>query len=177
MLLVRTSIHAAHVGEIAGNATGAKILVPPERIPQSVTWKEGAPSPCESPRPLSAPSLSRPHTVCFLGPVSPPSSSFLVQLACPSSVKPSLTHTPSHRVCRPMPAPALAWSCLRSGPGLIRPRTPALSGTQGMFTNRVLDSCLLGLRLDPNHEGRSSEPTRSGRTQWLSSCSPSLKKS
>lgn len=106
-----------------------------------------------------------------------PCSSFLVQLACPSSVKPSLTHTPSHRVCRPMPAPALAWSCLRSGPGLIRPRTPALSGTQGMFTNRVLDSCLLGLRLDPNHEGRSSEPARSGRIQWLSSCSPSLKKS
>lgn len=168
MLLVRTSIHAAHVEEIAGNATGAKILVRPERIPQSVIWKEGAPSPCQSPRPLPAPSCHGLIQSVSSAPVSPPSRTMLIfpGPACLSFLCEALLLLPlpySHT----LPSRLLPYACTHSG----------LSGTRGMFANRVLDSCLPGLRLVPNHEGRSSEPARSGRTQWLSSCSLSLKKS
>lgn len=69
-LLVRTSIHAAHAEEIAGNATEAKILVPLERIPQSVIYMERG-------RSLALP-VSLPPSCSFIqsvssAPVSPPS--------------------------------------------------------------------------------------------------------
>lgn len=66
-------------------------------------------------------------------------------------------------------------SPLRPGPGAGLAQMQ--SGARGLFADGALDFCPPGLRLGPSHEGRSLEPARPGQTQWLSSCSPLLKKS
>ena len=159
--------------ETAGDAAGANI---PGQSPQPVVWQKVllhlAPL-CHPP----APSCHQPLTGCSRCPWSLHLAG--CSLAAPSSVQ------------LPVPSPVLLYLqsprmvfvalCLRP-PGLELPEgrawcSPDLDAEWylGMFADRGLDACLLGLRLIPNDEGRSSEPARPRGTQGLSNCSPLVK--
>lgn len=134
-------MYAAPEEETAGNVAGANILVPPGHRP----WCDKKALHHLAVLPthfllLPAPSgwFLCPRSLHLAGTCS----AFLVQIALlcepplPLPCAPLPTY-PSHGHLLPVPALTLAWSCLRSGPGLRQAQI--LSGTWGMLAKRVLE--------------------------------------